>query len=88
MRVVGRLGLGVSPRQAWPELTAIVQRFETSRGFEQVTSGIESHPPAYFIEKGNPQFQSLAALLMVSFSMVLLIACSNLANFFLARATA
>lgn len=88
LRVVGRLSLGVSARQSWPELTAIVQRFETSRGFEQVTSGIESDPPAYFIEKGNPQFQALAALLMVSFSMVLLIACSNLANFFLARATA
>jgi predicted permease len=88
LRVVGRLSLGISARQSWPELTAIVQRFETSRGFEQVTSGIESDPPAYFIEKGNPQFQALAALLMVSFSMVLLIACSNLANFFLARATA
>ena len=88
LRVVGRLSLGISARQTWPELTAIVQRFETSRGFEQVTSGIESDPPAYFIEKGNPQFQSLAALLMVSFSLVLLIACSNLANFFLARATA
>jgi len=88
LRVVGRLSLGISARQSWPELTTIVQRFETSRGFEQVTSGIESDPPAYFIEKGNPQFQALAALLMVSFSMVLLIACSNLANFFLARATA
>jgi putative ABC transport system permease protein len=88
LRVVGRLRLGVSARQTWPELTAMVQRFETRRGFEQVTYAIKSDPPAYFIEKGNRQFQSLAALLMVSFGMVLLIACSNLANFFLARTTA
>ena len=88
LRVVGRLRPDVSARQARAELTAIAQRFETNRGLEQVTSAIETEPPAYFIEKGNPQFQSLAALLMVSFGMVLLIACANLANFFLARATA
>jgi hypothetical protein len=62
LRVVGRLRPGVSARHTWAELTAMVQRFETSQGLEQATSAIESDPPAYFIEKGNPQFQSLAAL--------------------------
>jgi macrolide transport system ATP-binding/permease protein len=88
LRVVGRLRPNVSARQARATLTAMAQRFETDRGLEQVTSAVETDPPVYFIERGNPQFQSLAALLMVSFGMVLLIACANLANFFLARATA
>jgi len=88
LRVVGRFRPDVSAQQAHAELTAIVQRFETNRGLEQVTSAIKTDPPAFVIEKGNPQFQSLAALLVVSFGMVLLISCANLANFFLARATA
>jgi predicted permease len=88
LRVVGRLRPDVSAQQAQAELTTLVQRFETSRGLEQITSAIKTDPPAYFIEKGNPQFQSLAVLLVVSFGMVLLISCANLANFFLARATA
>ena len=88
LRVVGRLRPDVSARQARAELTTIAQRSETNRGLEQETSAIQTDPTAYFIEKGNPQFHSLAALLMVSFGMVLLIACANLANFFLARATA
>jgi predicted permease len=88
LRVVGRLRPDVSARQARATLTAMAQRFETDRGLEQITSAVETDPPVYFIKRGNPQFQSLAALLMVSFGMVLLIACANLANFFLARATA
>jgi predicted permease len=88
LRVVGRLRPDVSARQARATLTAMAQRFERDRGLEQLTSAVETDPPVYFIERGNPQFQSLAALLMVSFGMVLLIACANLANFFVARATA
>jgi predicted permease len=87
LRVIGRLRPDISARQARAELTAMAQRFEMNRGLEQVTSAMDADPPEYFIEKGNPQFQSLTALLMVSFGMVLLIACANLANFFLARAT-
>jgi predicted permease len=88
LRVVGRLRPDVSTQKAQATLTAMAQQLETDRGLEQVTSAIEADSPPYFIEKGNSQLQSFAALLLVSLGMVLFIACANLANFFLARATA
>jgi predicted permease len=88
LRLIGRLRADASTQQARAELTAIAQRFEADRGLAQVTSAIDIDSPGYFIEEGNPQFHALTALLMASFGMVLLIACGNLANFFLARAAA
>jgi hypothetical protein len=61
LRVVGRLRPEVSSQQVQAELTMLIELFETSRGLEPITSAIKIDPPAYFIEKGNPQFQSLAA---------------------------
>jgi len=88
LRVIGRLKRDVNARQAGAELTTIAKQFEKDQGPEQTTTGIKADSPTYFIEKNNPQFQSLAILLMVSLGMVLLIACANLANYFLSRSTA
>ena len=86
MRVFGRLKPGATAAQAESELTALEQQAEKDRGIESVTAAIVAGPAFYFVEPGNPQFRAMAALLLASFSMVLLVACANMANFFMARA--
>jgi predicted permease len=88
LRIVGRLKPGITVAQAENQLTALEQQDEKARGVEQVTAWVGTGPAFYFIEPGNPQFRILAAMLLVSFSIVLLVACANMANFFMARATA
>ena len=88
LRIVGRLKPATTRRQAESELTALEQQAEHDRGGEPLTASIVAGPAFYFIEPGNPQFQVLAALLLASFGMVLLVACANMANFFMARAAA
>ena len=87
LRIVGRLKPGTTVAQAEDQLTILEQQDEKERGVEQVTASVVAGPAFYFIEPGDPQFRILAALLLVSFSIVLLVACANMANFFMARAT-
>ena len=86
LRIVGRLRPGATAAQAERELTALEQQDEKDRGAEPVTAAMVAGPAFYFVEPGNPQFRAMAALLLASFSMVLLVACANMANFFMARA--
>lgn len=87
LRVLGRLKPGATFAQAEAELTTWAQQSEKARGVEVVTTSVVAQPVFYMVEPGDPQFRGLAALLLASFSMVLLIACANMANFFMARAT-
>jgi predicted permease len=87
LRVLGRLAPGATRTQVESELTALEQQHEKQSGVEPVTASIVAGPAFYFVEPSNPQFRALGALLLASFSMVLLVACANMANFFMARAT-
>jgi predicted permease len=88
LRIVARLKPGATAEQADSELTALALQEEKDRGMEPVTASIAARPAAYFIGPDEtPQFRAMAALLLASFSIVLLVACANMANFFMARAT-
>ncbi len=89
LRIVGRLKPGTTVAQAESELTALAVQDEKDRGFEPVTASMVGGPAVYFIDPAvTPRYRALAGLLLASFSVVLLVACANMANFFMARATA
>lgn len=89
LRIVARLTPRATLAQAESELTALTLQDEKDRGGEPVTVAIAGGPAVYFVDPGaTPQYRALAGLLLASFSVVLLVACANMANFFMARATA
>ena len=88
LRIVGRLKPGATVAQAEGELTTLAHRYEIDRGVEPVTASIVAGPAFFFVEPGNPVFRAMGLLLFASFSMVLLVACANMANFFMGRAAA
>jgi predicted permease len=89
LRIVGRLKPGSTLAQAESELTALALQDEKDRGVEPVTAAVVGGPAVYFVDPdATPQYRALAGLLLASFSVVLLVACANMANFFMARATA
>jgi len=86
--LVGRLKSGVTPEQAQASLLPITRRQEElypeSNGnrFVTLTRAVEGDPT------GRGALRSAAALLMSVVGIVLLIACANVANLQLARASA
>jgi predicted permease len=88
LNMVGRLKPGVSQGQAQSAMTTIAGQLEqaypnTNRGWIVTL---------FPVSKGDPELRSeampIAALLMAIVGLVLLIACFNVANLLLARATA
>ena len=89
LRIVGRLKPDSTLAQSESELTALALQDEKDRGVEPVTASVVGGPAVYFVDPdATPQYRALAGLLLASFSVVLLVACANMANFFMARATA
>ena len=87
--VVGRLNPGVTVEQATAQLDGVV------RGMTDWTDPANPKPPAVTVtklEEGPPgqraQMLSVARLLMAVVFTVLVVACANVANLLLARATA
>jgi predicted permease len=85
--VMGRLKPGVSVRQAQTALTPIAQQLEGE--FPDINEGlrITLFSPGLVGSAMRGAIMGFAGLLMVVVGMALLLACANLANLLLARAT-
>jgi predicted permease len=82
---VGRLANGVSTASAQSDLDAIADRL--SRQFPDTNAGIRATVWPYADRYVAPQVKLIIAALMGAVVFVLLIACANVANLLLARAT-
>jgi predicted permease len=85
--VVGRLKPGVSKAQAEADLKAITLEIGKEHPAESAGRGIELIPPGLFIPDIRNSVFAFAAILTAVGTLVLLLACVNLANLLLARAT-
>ncbi|MDP2955836.1 MAG: ABC transporter permease [Longimicrobiales bacterium] len=87
--ITGRLRPGITPQRANQELAAVAARYNESRPESRSqlrldgvnVADVRFHPDL------DGVVGAMAALLVVAVGLVLLVACVNLAGFFLARAT-
>jgi predicted permease len=85
--VVGRLKPGVTRAQAEASLKVLTAEMGKENPKENVGRGIELIPPGLFIPDIRNSVLTFAAVLTAIGALVLLLACVNLANLLLARAT-
>jgi predicted permease len=84
---VGRLKPGVTKGQAEASLKALTLELAKEHPAENVGRGLELIPPGLFIPDIRNSIFAFTAVLTAIGALVLLLACVNLANLLLARAT-
>ena len=87
MFVVGRLKPGVTKTQAEASLQAITLEMGKEHPAENAGRGLKLIPPGLFIPEIRDPVFAFASVLIAVGALVLLLACVNLANLLLARAT-
>ena len=88
MRMIGRLKPGVSMEQAQAGISTLASQLEKAYPNENEGRVATLFPVSKIDPRGYTPLVTAAALLMSVVAMVLLIACANVANLLLARASA
>ncbi len=84
LEVIGRLREGVTMEEAQTQMAGIAERLASA--FPEVNEGVSTIVQSYVDEYMPPQITQILYLMLVAVFGVLLIACANVANLFLARA--
>jgi predicted permease len=85
--VTGRLKPGVTPEQAQASLNLLMQQLGQEYPNENEGLTLELMQPGFILPNIRNAFVSFSAILLATVALVLLIACTNIANLMLARAT-
>jgi putative ABC transport system permease protein len=88
LKMIGRLKPGVSVEQAQAAVTTIAAGLEQAYPEDDRNTIATLFPVSRIDPQGYPQLVSVAGLLLAVVGIVLLIACANVANLLLARASA
>jgi putative ABC transport system permease protein len=87
MFIFGRIKPGVTAGQAQASINLLAEQFGKEHPDTEADKSVELTPPGYLIPEFRTVGIGLAAVVMTAVALVLLIACANLANLLLARAT-
>jgi predicted permease len=86
-QVLGHLAPGVSRKQVNTEATLLIQQFAAEHTEQNKTTAVTMQQATFIGNTEDPRFQGVVVLIMAIVGLVLLIACANLANMLLARAS-
>jgi len=87
LHILGRMRSGIGAKQAQAAMTVLAKQFAQTHPERDKTVAVTLERATYFGNTGDPQFQAAMAGIMIVVGLVLLVACANLANMLLARAT-